>query len=517
MQKSKNIVEKTCMIAIVLCIMIAGKSAAHAMETARDENVPANKTIHYLNKIVQDVKSGSLPADKAALYVSKEISALSEEKLSEDKIITSVNNALGAVIDNSSAVPSGKLKMTVDKTKITVMAATDLIANQLIALNETHKLLNGAMEKLGTKIEKQITVAPNFQSMTRSIINFEVPMEGIELLNESGASLVLMLNDVSISLPPGSFQKDLSGILKVSLYIMPEEGKSGILSKLPADFYKKMTLHSEVIDVRINIQKIKGKNEKIQLLKPAKIAFTYNPSVASDYEFLGIYMKKDKTDEWSYVKNKADLSKNTLTYDMTGTSVDNVALMSFVRKFDDTINYWAVHEIRVMAARHIVAGADDVNYAPDKTITRARYTVMMARVLGLKPMALDNPVFTDIKPNVWYAGIVEAAAKAGLVYGANKSRFMPDAPMTREQLAAMTKNMLSLQGVNTAVPDDKIEKILSAYKDRAGISPWARESVAFMLDEGYMNGRGDGIFAASGKSTNAEAAVVLYRVMKKTL
>ncbi|MGB9803902.1 S-layer homology domain-containing protein, partial [Desulfofundulus sp.] len=123
--------------------------------------------------------------------------------------------------------------------------------------------------------------------------------------------------------------------------------------------------------------------------------------------------------------------------------------------------------------------------------------------------------FSDVPQNAWYAGMVGAAAKAGLVRGVAEHSFAPAQPITREQMAAMMVRLMARKGLDVTIGGASVSAILAGFKDAASISPWARNSVALVVREGIMKGRAAAGFTPAGNTTRAEAAVVLYRVLQK--
>ena len=53
------------------------------------------------------------------------------------------------------------------------------------------------------------------------------------------------------------------------------------------------------------------------------------------------------------------------------------------------------------------------------------------------------------------------------------------------------------------------------FEDTASISGWAKEFVEYAVANGLMNGRDNNRFEPLGNATRAEAATVLFRLLKK--
>jgi len=82
-----------------------------------------------------------------------------------------------------------------------------------------------------------------------------------------------------------------------------------------------------------------------------------------------------------------------------------------------------------------------------------------------------------------------------------------DDSVTREAAAMISARLLSLAGLSPEAD----YTVLSAYTDRADISPWARSGVAVITQAGLMSGT-DGSFAPSGTLTLEQAVVLLTKI-----
>ena len=110
-----------------------------------------------------------------------------------------------------------------------------------------------------------------------------------------------------------------------------------------------------------------------------------------------------------------------------------------------------------MASKLLVNGINADSYAPGKAITRAEFTAMLVRAMGLSPV-IESGAFKDVQDHSAYAGEIGAASRYGLIEGGTGGAFSPNASMTRAEMAVMiTRAMeavnptdLSTQGANAA-------------------------------------------------------------------
>ncbi|MCM3744115.1 S8 family serine peptidase [Sporosarcina luteola] len=176
--------------------------------------------------------------------------------------------------------------------------------------------------------------------------------------------------------------------------------------------------------------------------------------------------------------------------------------------FKDIANTFAKNEINILAANGIIQGKTETNFAPNAQITRAEYAVLLARALDL-PMKNYEGKFGDINSSKkWaYAG-VEAAARAGIVNGTKDGKFNPDAPIKREEIAAMVVRAIEYQNKEKLANLDTPTN----FADHGSIGTFAIGSVYKATALGIIKGN-NGQFMPKNNATRAEAAVMLYRAL----
>lgn len=179
--------------------------------------------------------------------------------------------------------------------------------------------------------------------------------------------------------------------------------------------------------------------------------------------------------------------------------------------FADIQGHWAEADILLLASKLIVKGTSDTRFDPGEPLTRAQFTTMLVRALGMKEKT-DAALFADVQLKDWYAGAIGAAVEQGLIQGDN-GRFRPNDRITREQISVMLVRAAELAGMNFA--QGNTEQFLRAFKDRSKIAPWSKDSVAKVVNNGLMGGRSSDYFAPNGTATRAEAVVVLKRLLQQ--
>lgn len=247
---------------------------------------------------------------------------------------------------------------------------------------------------------------------------------------------------------------------------------------------------------------------------------TFNTSVT-------LSIPVDELDTGNLNKEKLSLFKilDDGTVKLIGGRVENgvltVQLNSFSRymvmaqdkKFTDVYERsypWAVNEIEVLASKEIITGRTDTTFDPAANITRAEFTALLVRVLGLQVAEDTSNAFKDVTENAWYHDAVKAAVSNGLIQGYNESVFAPDKNITRAEMAVIIGRALNQLGITT-----ETQEVLSMFEDKENIRNWAIDGVSTVVSTGIMQGRSSDRFVAEELTTRAEAAVVIYRLFNQ--
>src|SRR5690606_5880474 len=124
-------------------------------------------------------------------------------------------------------------------------------------------------------------------------------------------------------------------------------------------------------------------------------------------------------------------------------------------------------------ARHLIQGTSATTFSPNKKTTRAEFTTLLVRGLGLQASVGSTP-FSDVNSDEWYAADVAAAYKAGIVTGATADTFDPNKEITREQMGALLVRAYEYK----AGKPIKASNNLHNYQDGGKVSDWARDEMS---------------------------------------
>jgi len=200
-------------------------------------------------------------------------------------------------------------------------------------------------------------------------------------------------------------------------------------------------------------------------------------------------------------------SKTTATLKRNGSSIYTVVTAN--KSFTDVASHWSKADVELLANKLVVDGATDTTFQPDRNINRAEFAALVVRSLGLTTTGGTNK-FTDVKSDAWYAGVVAAAAKAGIIDGYEDNTFRPDKQITREELAAMVVRAMNYADIATNVTDP--QSVLGKFKDSKDIV-WAQKEIAAAINAGLINGMTDDTIGSSEQATRAQSATMLKRFL----
>ncbi len=172
--------------------------------------------------------------------------------------------------------------------------------------------------------------------------------------------------------------------------------------------------------------------------------------------------------------------------------------------FTDLGDYsWAEERICALYHKGVIAGKDADSYDPAASVTRAEFVKMLCSALKLESKEGNNP-FADISSEDWYYTYVLTAYENGITGGVTETTFAPNAVVTREMAATLLK-----RGAG-----DIFKAGTKEFNDSAEISDWATEAVSLLAANGVINGYETGSFRPQGELNRAEAAKLIYEILK---
>ena len=168
--------------------------------------------------------------------------------------------------------------------------------------------------------------------------------------------------------------------------------------------------------------------------------------------------------------------------------------------------HWGKEELTDALKNGILKGLNEETLGLFETTTRAQFVTLILRAMGIEAEKHEN-VFTDVPENEWYRDYVLTAYNKGLVNGVGEGSFLPDAEITREEMAKIiTLAYAMVKNEEISVSDTE------NFADDLSISDWAKEYVYYARKCGLLKGDENNDFRPHDNVTRDEAAVSAVRL-----
>ena len=153
-----------------------------------------------------------------------------------------------------------------------------------------------------------------------------------------------------------------------------------------------------------------------------------------------------------------------------------------------------------------------MKFGPNDQITRGQIVTILYRRENSPDVSKINMTFNDVGSYYYYNAIKWAAENnivTGHTAGENAGKFMPDDPITREQLALILQRYAKYKNISVAETAD-----LTGFKDYEAVSPWALEGLKWVVSKGIISGdmaTTPPSINPQGNATRAQAATMIMR------
>lgn len=192
-----------------------------------------------------------------------------------------------------------------------------------------------------------------------------------------------------------------------------------------------------------------------------------------------------------------------------GTEPQDPAVPVYLPFTDVSAADWFYEAVGYVYAKGMMRGLSENTFAPYATTDRAMIVTILHRLEGTPAAA--GSAFTDVPAGQYYAQAVGWASSVGVVNGYGDGTFQPDAPITREQMAAILCRYAQYKGVDVSRRAD-----LTRFPDSAKVSPYAAEPMGWAVESGLITGM-DGQLAPGGSATRAQVATILMRLCENVV
>lgn len=478
-----------------------------------------NQTVtQQLTQVVQNITNMTTAAaldtvkNTIQTIIQSQATALAETK-------TTVAQAAAAVVQKVATIAqtavTSKVEGTTTAVSVDAAAITQKIAEVAGVVSDlAAKMTEAKMQDVVATIEKKVVIEapPSVQETKEVAVN--VPSAAVSQLKEAGVALEVKTPEVTFSIPAASIPSvSQSAVMQVLAAKLSLEEAREALSQAPSAIGGPANV-AGVMDLSIKSEDPSGSpgGQQSAFKEKVRVAIKYDPQKVKDPELLGVYRFNEQAKKWDFKGGRADVTNGVVNFKTDHFSL--YALMEYTKTFADIQGHWAKRPVEVLAGKHIIKGMTDETFDPDQKVTRAQFAALIANTLELDTDPNAAARFSDVAADAWYRGVIGAVAKAGIIRGYDSFTFGPNDLITREQAAVMLANALKYNQSPVAIDDSKVSAQLSVFTDNTQISPWAQKGVALLTKESILAGY-NGNFAPGGQATRAEAAAMLYKVLKK--
>ena len=169
---------------------------------------------------------------------------------------------------------------------------------------------------------------------------------------------------------------------------------------------------------------------------------------------------------------------------------------------------WFYDVVKYAYNEGLMTGTSETTFEPNIATTRGMIVSMLARLEG-NPTA-KSAGFADVADGAWYADAVNWAASEGIVSGYSDTKFGPNDPITREQMAAILYNYAEYKGMDVSA-----RASFDKYTDASSISSWATDVMQWAVSEELISGVTTDTLIPQGNATRAQVAAIFERFLTK--
>ena len=167
---------------------------------------------------------------------------------------------------------------------------------------------------------------------------------------------------------------------------------------------------------------------------------------------------------------------------------------------------WYYDSVAYVHQNGLFSGTSAASFSPNAVTTRGQIVSILYNLAG-SPTVRSGNTFRDVPSSAYYANAVEWAAAMGLTSGTGSGLFLPDAPVTREQLAVFLSQYAKQHGVELTGSSS-----LQRFSDYRSASNYAQPPLAWAVSQGLLSGFEDGSLRPRSPATRAQTASILRQL-----
>ncbi len=323
-----------------------------------------------------------------------------------------------------------------------------------------------------------------------------------EFFNNGDKILAIVMPEGTVALPDDMFDEIPDEDIQVSIEKVDIQRLD-----LPQSVREQIG-NKPIIDINIAIggEKIKWNSADKEITVSIPYTLT-EAEKAEPHKILAVYID-DNGNITPITTSDYDCATGAIVFKTRHTSYYAVQYVD--KTFTDLSSYtWAEEAIEALAARGVINGVSDHEFAPQANIQRADFVVLITRLLGLNNAASEN--FSDVNAEAYYYHAVGTAKAMGIVAGAGDNKFNPQESISRQDMMVIIQRALQITGQSNKLTAHT-GKTLRDFNDSTSVAGYAQDSVEYLISRGLVSGDGKNINPVN-HTKRAEVAALLYKLL----
>jgi hypothetical protein len=476
---SAQIIEAVNVLASVLAAMKNTEEAVSSLKEISGKVATALDKISDVSQVKFIVNGLTNAINTVASNIQKQSLSTVEKSLQLESLKFETAGLLLKAYETAAVTP----QKTEDASKVTFKVSANDIA---LAISKANEVALG-IQTTNSTVKKSlnfagVSIAINATSSKDISVMFD--KESIDKIKSDSkvTNILIKTQNTSVVIPKSTLTAD-----KFEIKIVPKQVSNAL---------------SKAVDVNIVV----GDNVQEKFDKPVVLLLKLNNKISDESKVAVYRILDDKTEIVpciyvstinSFLVERKSLSTYYVgSYNKTYSDVDS--------------NAWYYKNVQLISAKGITDGYPDGTFRPNNNVTRAEFAKMVVETFQFDTTGQEVTKFEDVKSTDWFYPYVATLYNLGIINGRSETKFAPNAPVTREEMA----KMISLALVKAGKVSLSAIPTLS-FKDDSSISAWAKKYVAIVVENGIMEGRGSSTFAPKANATRAEVATVIVRALMK--
>ena len=176
---------------------------------------------------------------------------------------------------------------------------------------------------------------------------------------------------------------------------------------------------------------------------------------------------------------------------------------------DVDLGRWYHEPIDFVVSQGLMKGMGENRFQPNTSMTRGQLVTVLYRLVGEPAMEGTSP-FADVQADRFYTDAIAWAYGNEIAKGVTDDRFMPNSPVTREQMVTFLARFARWSGLELQTGGS-----LEDYADAGSVSAYAEEAMTWAVENGIIQGMTETTLVPKGTATRAQVATILMRYCQK--